>query len=147
MRHCQWFIILLLVASAGAAQTVPETPQTVLDRVLTASGGQEPFGALGIVELKVKEEEIRTDGSTTASQFKAYVGTRGMNHVRMELGRGLTLVREGSSGWATMNGKLDDRPQTPRMAKASGAWRWRATVVRFRWGNATRWPSGSMHSC
>ncbi len=108
--------IPVALALALPAMAAPPTAAELLERVLTAAGGQQAFAGLGVVELTVGDEETRLDGTTASGSGHAYASGAHLEHLRVEHSNGLVLVRGGGTGWATMNGQPDRRPQTPKMA-------------------------------
>jgi hypothetical protein len=65
----------------------------------------------------VSENEKLPDGTGNKTVFDAYVDTSLMNS-RIEWPKRVVTVRNGDTGWATVNGQLDKRQQTPRMVPA-----------------------------
>jgi hypothetical protein len=115
-----WCILLtLLVVTPSvsvAADPIPD-PDTLIKRMIEAAGGDD-FQGLGVIELQAHEEETTTDGKTTKQRYRAYLNTarQSIGDLRVEIDNGVVLGCNNNLCWATQNGKLDERPQTPRMA-------------------------------
>ena len=113
-------ICIILAALAGPAVTAAETlePAEIVERMLAAAGGGE-FSEIGVLKLEVSDEETRNDGSRTSHEFTLYVDTADLRNVRMELEGGSIVGCSQDGCWAMKDGTLDDRRQTPYMAKTT----------------------------
>jgi hypothetical protein len=103
---------LLMAPAAGAQPTAAD----LVDRMVQAAGGIEGFEGLGVLQLHTAEEETRTDGTASASTFTAFVDATNLYNLRMEFGKNVVLGCHSGTGWATIGGEIDDRPQVSRMA-------------------------------
>jgi hypothetical protein len=106
--------LILAVPTILTAETLD--PQEIIDRVIAAAGG-EAFGKLGVVKLEVSQEETRNDGTSTKSKYTVFVDTTNLGNQRIEYPGNVVVARSGSGGWSTDKGVLDERPQTPKMAR------------------------------
>ena len=109
--------LALLAAFPGAAAETPE-PAAIVERMLAAAGAEQ-FSEMGILKLEVVEEETRNDGTRSGHEYTLYVDTSNFANVRMELQGGSTVGCSEEGCWAFRDGKLDDRQQTPYMAKTT----------------------------
>ena len=107
---------LLATVLAVPASAATPTPQAVVDRAVKAAGGAEAFNGLGLLHITATEDETTEEGKRTRAAFTAFVGSAGLRSARLETPKGVTLARTGDTAWAQVGGKLDERPQTPRMA-------------------------------
>lgn len=110
------FLVLCCVVSVAGEE--PPTPQEIVRRVIAAAGGEE-FKSLGVIELLVTEEEIRNDGTQTGKSFKLVVDTSNLSNLRMELPGEIVVGATKRTGWSTVSGALDDRPQMSTIATKS----------------------------
>jgi hypothetical protein len=119
MNRCVLSLALLIVLAPPAvlAAENPE-PQEVVDRMIAAAGG-DAFEQLGILKLEVSQEEIRNDGTSSRSSYTLYVDTENLSNLRVEYPGDVVVARTAAEGWSTSKGVLDERPQTPSMAKTS----------------------------
>jgi hypothetical protein len=108
---------LAFVAPAIAAEEVPD-PKDILERMIAAAEG-EAFAKLGILELEVSEQETRNDGTQSVSSYTVLIDTANLNNMRMELPGEVVVAKNQGGGWSTIANVLDDRPQTPVLAKRS----------------------------
>jgi hypothetical protein len=104
------------MTSVSAFAEIPE-PAVVVARMIEAAGGAE-FREIGVLKLEVTEESTRNDGSSTETSYTVFVDTADLTHLRKE-DAAIVIGRYGVNGWAMVDGKLDDRKQTPRMAKVT----------------------------
>jgi len=103
---------VLIAAGVGA-----ETPATgLIQKLIQAAGGIKSFQGIGVLQVNADEQETRTDGTTTATSFVAYVDTTNLSNLRMELAKDVVLACQNGNGWATIGGAIDSRPLAPRMA-------------------------------
>lgn len=108
-------IALAFVVPTVTAQGTPDTHE-ILEKMLAAAGG-DAFAKLGILELDVDVEETRNDGTRSVRNFRAFVDTSNLSSMRVEFPDDVVVVATPTGGWSTTDGVLDDRPQTPKMAK------------------------------
>jgi len=108
--------ILVVPAAVGAATPIP---QEIVDRMIEAVGGEAAFSGLGVLELVVSEEETRNDGTSSKSEYTLYVDSSDLSNLRKEFPGNVIIGRSGADGWATNDGVLDDRRQTPYMARGT----------------------------
>jgi hypothetical protein len=118
VRQIGCIAIILLASGTALAQEQPSA-QEIIDRMIDAAGGREEFSSLGLLFLKLDEEETTSDGQAHKTVTKAYVSTTELDTFRLEMQPALTLARAGDKGWAVFRGQLDKRPQTPNMAKGT----------------------------
>jgi hypothetical protein len=107
---------MMMMTPLAVAQT--PTVEEIHDRTIAALGGAG-YSELGVLKLEVSTEETRNDGTVSTDAYTLYVDTGELTNLRLELGDGIVVGRNGDFGWATVDGELDDRPQTPHMAKTT----------------------------
>jgi len=110
-------VALFVLALAGFAGAATPTPQAVVDRAVKTAGGMDAFAGLGVIRIATQEEETTEKGKRSTRAFTAYVGTSSLRTMRLELPNQIILGRTGDAAWAQVRGKLDERPQTPSMAR------------------------------
>ncbi len=106
----------VLVAATLSAESKASTPA---DTAMNAWGGRAAFENLGVIKLEVKETVKQKGKSQEENEYTLYFDTQ-TGQRRQEIpSKNLVLAGNKNNGWATINGKLDDRPQTtlyvPRM--------------------------------
>lgn len=114
-RRLSTFLSLVVLTGSAFAQEAPDAKQ-IVDRMIAAAGG-EAFAGLGVVELVVREDQTRNDGTMTAKDFTLIVDTRDLANMRLEYPNGTVVGVNASGGWGVIDGVMDDRPQTPTMAR------------------------------
>ena len=108
------FLLTLLIPFTAVA--VPPDAETLRSKIFEAAGGLEAFRELGVLEIAIADEETRADGTVRTNNTTAYVDTRTLTNLRLELAGDIVVARNGETSWATREEQLDDRPQTPKMA-------------------------------
>jgi hypothetical protein len=106
---------LILVISLASADELPD-PKEIVDRVIAAAGG-EAFSKLGILELEIEQEETRNDGTSFTRQYTLLVDSANLSNGRIEYPGNVVIGATARGGWSTVEGVIDDRPQTPSMAR------------------------------
>jgi hypothetical protein len=109
-------LLSLIAAQVGAA-----AEETAVNRIVVGTGCRALLEKFDVLELSVADEETRANGNTSQSSYRIELTGGKLEHARVEQADGLTLVRTEGSGWAAMNGQLDQRPQTPAMAAGTVA--------------------------
>jgi hypothetical protein len=107
------FSLLLIPTVAWAG---PPDADAILKGALDAVGGEQAFQELGILEISITEEETRADGQRHKKQLTGYLNTANLTNMRLELPGNIVIARAGGESWATRDGEIDERPQTPQMA-------------------------------
>lgn len=110
------FVLSAPTAVAGSGETLDA--EEVVRRVIAAAGG-EAFSSLGILRFEIVEKELRNDGTQTTRSLTLFVDTANVNNLRMELPGDVVVAATKGGGWSTVEGMLDDRPQTPQAARKS----------------------------
>lgn len=116
----QRLIIPLLVAGLmalpglGSAETL--AAETVVDRAISAAETKSTLKQHDMLRLAIHEDETASDGTTRAKDLTAIVHGGRLENIRLELGQNISLALNNNTGWATIQGQVDTRPQTPRMA-------------------------------
>ena len=114
------YMLPLVAALVLPAALHAETPEAsvIVDKMIAAldNGG---FSDLGVLRLEVVEEQTRNDGVASTKEFTAYVDSSSFDNLRMEMGKGVVIAKQGASGWAMDKGVVDDRPQTPFMVEGT----------------------------
>jgi opacity protein-like surface antigen len=116
-RIVNLFLSLLVVTSVAVAAEKPE-PEELVDSVIGAAGG-EGFAGLGVLQLEVSQEEFLDDGTSKSSGYTLYLDTGNLANRRLEYPNGVVLGSSRTGNWASTNGVMDDRPQTPRMVRTT----------------------------
>jgi hypothetical protein len=104
--------------SAQVSTASPPTPAVAVERACDASGGLAAFTSLGILEMKIKREEVTQDGKVNDSQETLFFLAPGPTPSRTEEPQFKVVAGDdGSGGWALLDGKPDVRPATTYMIK------------------------------
>ncbi len=105
-----------LVAACAVAVNAESTSKVLADEAMAVWGSRQAFDSLGILKLEVTEEDSMPDGTRKKTAYTLYFDTRTAQR-RLELAEGkVVIVSDNTSGWATTEGKLDDRAQTAHLA-------------------------------
>lgn len=105
-------LAIVAIATPAAAQPSPEQ---LIDRAIQAQGSPEEFRNFGVLRMEVDGTETMLDGSTRKDVYTAYLDTTFKNS-RIETPNNVVVVKNDSVGWATINGKVDQRQQSPRFS-------------------------------
>ena len=92
------------------------SPEAVVEQMLDSAGGNDEFARLGVLELVIDQEETLSDGERISTHFVAYTIGSDLDTARIALSDTVVVASHDGKGWATSDGELDTRPQTPRMA-------------------------------
>ncbi|MCD4749114.1 MAG: hypothetical protein K8R59_07055 [Thermoanaerobaculales bacterium] len=111
------FLVFLVTALAVTTAAAGPTTSSVITDTLSALGGRQAFGELGVLRMEISENEQIPGGETNSLKYTAYIDTS-LENSRLELPGGIIVVSNGLVGWAIVNGNFDSRKQTPRMAPA-----------------------------
>lgn len=113
-------LLLTFAAVAAPFAAADEAPDAneIIERTIAAAGGKA-FNDIGVLKLKVSQEETRSDGTRTTLAYTAYLDTGNLENQRLELPGELVIAGHGAGGWSTTAGILDDRPQTTVRARRS----------------------------
>lgn len=109
-------LLICLVLSGAASEAAAPTADEVVAGMVRAAGGAEAFAALGVLRFEVSEEETLSDGSVTKNAFIAFADTGNVDSLRLELPQDVILGKTVRGAWAKIQGTVDERPQSPRMA-------------------------------
>ena len=110
----------LLAATPLLAQEAPAAPapSELVRRACDAAGGMAAFNALGLVEVKIKREEVTQDGQITAQSKGVIFLAPGPTPGRTEDPQKKVIAGDdGTGGWAVIDGHVDARPSTLNMVK------------------------------
>ena len=120
MNKCRIGVMAAVLAVIGPVPVVAETPepQAIVKKMVQAAAGEQ-IDRLEVVQLVVESEETRNDGTRSETAFTAYADLSAIDNLRMEPGGGVVVARNGNDAWATNKGVIDERPQTPYMAKGT----------------------------
>ena len=112
-------VCMVLIFAAGTAVSA-DTPEAdeIIDKMIAAVGG-DGLDKLEVIRLEVAEEKTHNDGNFSKNSYVAYVDMSAIDTMRLEMDGGVVLGRNGGQSWATNKGVVDDRPQTPYMAKGT----------------------------
>ncbi len=106
---------LVLAIALPAAAAAP-TAQAAVEKMTAAAGGLDAFSSFAMVTLQVAEDESAAGGRQRTGHYVAHAATVGLAQLRLDMGKGTVIARNGGDGWAMMGGTVDTRPQTPAMA-------------------------------
>jgi len=112
-------LTLALFVGPASVQAGPPDAEAILAGALDAAGGLEAFRQLGVIEMAMSQEETLSSGKQRKTQATAYFDARSLADLRLELPGDIVVGRNRDLGWSTRDGEVDDRPQTPRMAKGT----------------------------
>ena len=108
-------LILMLSIVMSLPLFAASPAEKVIDASIQAAGGRQAFESLGVLKMEISQSETEADGSRHTGTVTAYVDTT-LSNSRLEMPNNIVVTRNGNTGWATIDGTLDDRKQTPRMA-------------------------------
>jgi hypothetical protein len=120
LRYLAALAATMVVAASSAAQQTPATPTAseAIRRACDAAGGLEAFNALGVVEVKIRREEVTQDGQTTNQTKALFFLAPGPTPGRTEDPQAKVIAGDdGNGGWAVVGGQPDVRPSTSYMVK------------------------------
>jgi hypothetical protein len=109
-------LIVTVAVVAGTATAAAPSAETLVERAIAAA---DPDGALAthdVIRLAVHEEETAADGTSRVKDLTVLTHGGGLENVRLEIGNGISIVLNGSKGWAMIQGQLDARANAARMA-------------------------------
>jgi hypothetical protein len=110
--------LLAAVPVHAQEQAAPPEPTAAVKRACDAAGGLDAFKSLGIVELRIKREEVTQDGKVIDSAKKLFFLAPGPTPGRTEEPQFKVVAGDdGTGGWALMGDKPDSRPSTNYMVK------------------------------
>jgi hypothetical protein len=109
-------LIAGLIAAPGPLAAETPSADVVIDRAIGAVETASTLADHDMIRVAVNQEETTSDGKLTQKDLTAVLHGGRLENIRLELGGGITVVLNGTTGWATVRGQLDTRPQTPRMA-------------------------------
>lgn len=109
-------LMIAIVALTGLASAETLTAEKVLGKAISAAETGSTLATHDMIQISVHQEETTSDGATTERQMSAIFHGGHLENSRIELGRGISLVLNNGKGWATKQGEVDTRVQTPRMA-------------------------------
>ena len=116
-RHNQALLALaVLLVMAGHASAADPSPDTVVGRALSAAEADSTLAGHDLIRATIHQEETTSDGKSHVQDLTALVYGETLDSIRLELGNGVSLALNGTVGWATIRGRVDDRPQTPLMS-------------------------------
>ena len=106
--------VLMALPGLGSAETL--AAETVIERAISAVETNSTLAQHDMLRLAIHQEETASDGTNTAKDVTAIIHGGRLENVRFELGQNISLVLNNNTGWAMIQGQVDTRPQTPRMA-------------------------------
>jgi hypothetical protein len=110
----------MVVVGPLPAQQTPATPTAseAVRRACDAAGGLEAFNALGVVEVKIRRQEVTQDGHTSATSKVVFFLAPGPTPGRTEDPEFKVIAGDDrNGGWAVVDGQPDARPSTSYMIK------------------------------
>jgi hypothetical protein len=111
-------IAAILTAPLPSLAAAPDA-EVLLKGMIQAAGGMDAFRELGVLEISLTEEETTTKGTQRNQQSTAYVDATTLANMRLDLAGDVVVARNGATGWATISGAADERPQASRSALAA----------------------------
>lgn len=105
---------LIAVPGLGIAETL--AAETVVERAISATETKSTLAQHDMLRLAIHDDETASDGTNKTRDLTAIVHGGHLENVRFELGGNISLVLNNNTGWAMIQGQVDTRPQTPRMA-------------------------------
>ncbi len=118
MKNCAFVMILSMLTLATPVLATP-SGEALVDLAIAAQGGETAFSKLGILQLEMSEQENLLSGEINKRASRAFVDSSNLTNLRLELGKDVVVARSGADGWALVQGKLDERIQSPRRALAT----------------------------
>jgi len=117
-------ILLLMVTTAAlvAAPVAAKNPATqpeLIQNLVRTAGGEAAASMDGVFKLEVNTEETTLDGKSHKLSFTAWVNPSSWAQRRIQLNSKVVIGFDGKNGWATIDGKEDQRPQTPLQAQGT----------------------------
>jgi hypothetical protein len=109
-------LIAGLIALPGLTSAETPTAETVVEQAISAAELESTIAEHDMIRVAIRQEETTSDGASHVKDLTAIVHGAHLDYIRLELGQGISLVLTNTTGWAMIQGKVDDRPQTPRMA-------------------------------
>jgi len=114
-------ILAMFALSACAAVAVPawaEVPsaESLVELAIDAAEVEATLAGHDVIRAAIHQEETASDGTTSEQNLTALIYGETLDSIRLELGNGISLALNGTTGWATIRGQVDERPQTPLMA-------------------------------
>ena len=140
MKFVSAVLTLCLFIAPTTALAGPPDVEAIRKSAYEAAGGLEAFQQLGVLQLAITQEETLANGEQRKNQTTAYVDARTLSDLRLEISGDIVVGRNGETSWATRDGKIDDRPQTPTRLSINGSsrcccrspWPWTASGSRTR---------------
>jgi len=105
---------LIAVPGLGSAETL--AAETVVERAISAAETESTLKQHDMLRLAIHDEETASDGTSKAKDLTAIIHGGRLENIRFELGGNISLALSSNTGWAMIQGEVDTRPQTPRMA-------------------------------
>jgi hypothetical protein len=109
-------LVAALIAAPGLGSAETIAAETVVERAISAAETGSTLAQHDMLRLAIHEDETASDGTNKAKDLTAIVHGGRLENIRFELGRNISLVLNNNTGWAMIQGQVDARPQTPRMA-------------------------------
>lgn len=115
-RSCTSLLVAGIVAMAGVAAAEKPTAEAIVERAISAVELESTLEEHNMILLSIRQEETATDGTTNESDMTALIHGANLESTRLEISGDIALALNNKSSWAMIQGKVDERPQTPRMA-------------------------------
>ncbi len=106
--------VLMALPGLGSAETV--AAETVVERAIAAVETESTLKQHDMLRLAIHDDETASDGTNKTKDLTAILHGGRLENIRFELGGNISLVLNTNTGWAMIQGQVDARPQTPRMA-------------------------------
>lgn len=115
-RHLTPLLVAVFATLTGLASAATPTVDSLVERAISAAETDSTLAKHDMLRMVIRQEETTSDGSATVRDLSATVHGGRLENIRVELDGGTSLVLNNGTGWAIMQGELDTRVQTPRMA-------------------------------
>jgi hypothetical protein len=109
-------LVASLMALPGLGSAETPTAEAVVERAISAVETESTLAQHDMLRIAINEDETASDGSTKVKELTAIVHGGRLENIRFELGQNISLALNNNTGWAMIQGQVDTRPQTPRMA-------------------------------
>jgi len=106
--------VLMALPGLGSAET--PAAETVVERAISAVETSSTLAQHDMLRLAIHEDETASDGTNKTKDLTAIIHGGRLENIRFELGGNISIALNNNVGWATIQGQVDTRPQTPRMA-------------------------------
>jgi len=115
-RSTTTLLVAALATLTGLASAETPTVERTVARAISAAETNSTLAEHDMLRIAIRREETASDGTAKVRELTATVHGGRLGNIRVEVGGDIILVLNNGTGWAMMQGKVDTRVQTPRMA-------------------------------